>query len=226
MTSNPVGTMVYLSPEARIAVLTTGSRYNPFRSDVYSLGITVLHAALLDLPEELSVMDGLEARIQAIISSLSYSDKVKGILRRMLVREESQRATVEEVVGMAEDALQRVSLDSPLLADSPLAESRDSSIRPATTEEAKSPDRSLRHRERREDRKISAVITARYYQLFDGGSFAWRRKVPLRETVNCNSDSVVTFVKAGRMFLCGGGNRPCTSPHREQSIPHPRNRYR
>ena len=62
--------------------------HNPFKSDVFSLGLTFLHMASLELPESLNKYP---SRVAPAIASLGYSDKVKWLLSWMLEFKEPSR---------------------------------------------------------------------------------------------------------------------------------------
>lgn len=62
-----------------------------FKSDVYSLGLTFLYMASLDNIADLSLIQGLQSKIDARINSISqYGDTVKYILRCMLNESEGE----------------------------------------------------------------------------------------------------------------------------------------
>lgn len=57
---------------------------NRFKSDVYSLGVTFLAAALLRTPQLATDGERLEATLQTEISQVQYSDKTQNLLKSML----------------------------------------------------------------------------------------------------------------------------------------------
>lgn len=92
-----VGTLAYLSPilkEHFLASIETGKnlqvRHNPFKSDVYSLGLTILHMCTLIQPS-LNCGPNLELRIENSISKLKYSVFVKNLIKSMLIVTEPKR---------------------------------------------------------------------------------------------------------------------------------------
>ena len=92
-----VGTLAYLSPILKEHFLTsveTGKnlqvRHNPFKSDVYSLGLTILHMCTLIQPS-LNSGPNLEIRIENSIDKLKYSVFVKNLVKAMLVVNEQKR---------------------------------------------------------------------------------------------------------------------------------------
>ena len=95
------GTPLYLSPLLRNA-LTSNMRavqHNAYKSDVYSLGLTLLHMAKLNPPVEVMVGDPQMrvARMEQTIASLNYSQSLQYLLRCMLADEEDVRPTFVEV---------------------------------------------------------------------------------------------------------------------------------
>lgn len=98
------GTPLYLSPKIREAYMQyfngPGARvaHNVYKSDVYSLGLTMIHVMTLLPPNELAFTNGLEARIEAMMSRIThYSTAVKRIVRRMMIVEESLRPDFVEL---------------------------------------------------------------------------------------------------------------------------------
>ena len=97
------GTIAYFSPLLFQAYVDTikgrnvsgDVRHNPVKSDVYSLGLSFLHMALLSKPLELNNLDvGVEAlqkEVDTTIIRLRYGKKVKQILSSMLQVQESRR---------------------------------------------------------------------------------------------------------------------------------------
>jgi len=100
-----VGTPLYFSPQLAagyMSVLATGDsqvEYDPFKADVYALGITVLYMArggningLLPLLGKVDVM--------ATVWALSCSDWLKQLLAGMLQEQEGQRWDIEYVLSL------------------------------------------------------------------------------------------------------------------------------
>ena len=74
--------------------------YDPFRSDVYSLGMTLLSMAALQIFSEAS--EGLnswekEGGMEGIIGGLQYSEGFKRVLRKMLIWENEIRPDFKEM---------------------------------------------------------------------------------------------------------------------------------
>ena len=107
-----VGTVLYLSPALKQGYLdmwegrnATGEvKHNPFKSDMYSLGLTFLALATLEPPAGLnSIGQGVEAlrmKLQRRINSIRYSAKVKQVLSVMLEPVEDLRPTFQLLLDM------------------------------------------------------------------------------------------------------------------------------
>lgn len=86
------GTMPYLSPALR-ADLAAGrmrSTHDPVKSDVYSLGVTMLELALLQRPD-LNTIYRLEERITQFLSKLRSPSLLRSLLSKMLIVDEAAR---------------------------------------------------------------------------------------------------------------------------------------
>ena len=107
-----VGTVLYLSPAIKQAYLdmwegrnTTGEvKHNPFKSDVFSLGLTCLALATLEAPSGLNNLsqgtEALQKRISKRVSETRYSSKVKQVLNVMLHAKEELRPTFPQLLEM------------------------------------------------------------------------------------------------------------------------------
>jgi serine/threonine protein kinase len=82
------GTVLYLSPILRKCIREKYVVHNPFKSDIFSLGLSLLHMAKL---QPIPPLGNIEQQIFPAISSLQYSDQLKGWLGWMLAIEESDR---------------------------------------------------------------------------------------------------------------------------------------
>ena len=94
--SSLLGTMSYFSPLLRAAYLRGGVtqvQHNAFKSDVYSLGMMLLHLTLLDLPQKLRELPNLQQNLDTELNRLRprYSEKWVELLRCMLKVEEDSR---------------------------------------------------------------------------------------------------------------------------------------
>lgn len=98
ITISLAGTPLYLSPILRASFINMNAKkkherpvHNPYKSDVYSLGLTFMAMANLRPSSELATLDGLEAKIEKAISEIAYSEVVKTLLSLMLKVDENER---------------------------------------------------------------------------------------------------------------------------------------
>lgn len=105
------GTPFYMSPKIREAY----SHYftNPdikvehdvYKSDVFSLGITMLHLLTLNPPHSLIYLDRLQNRVDLAVDAVSnYSPGLTSLLRVMLVVEESQRPDFLDLLKLIDES--------------------------------------------------------------------------------------------------------------------------
>ena len=87
-----LGTTTYMSPLLRQARENRARTvdHNPFKSDVYSLGLTILAMARLE-PVDSPQVSTLEADVSAAVSALPYSKSLTQLLTEMLTFDESSR---------------------------------------------------------------------------------------------------------------------------------------
>lgn len=94
------GTVPYFSPLQLKAYVEFVSgrnpsgqvRHNPYKSDVFSLGLTFFHMASLKAPTGFNALqEATEGLVARGVARLEYSARVKQLLRRMLVLEEAAR---------------------------------------------------------------------------------------------------------------------------------------
>ena len=147
------------------------------------------------VPEELRTGDNLETSTEQVISRLNYSENFKNMLRKMLIVDENQRATIEKITEQADEGLQS---EPSLRVDTP----GDS----VASEETKSP--AAAQKSRAEDKKFLSILQNRCFCFYDVVSEKWLKRVPLRMQINFNGDSACTFLKGGRIFACAGGTKP------------------
>jgi len=114
--------MFYMSPQVRESFIRD-TEYNPFKADVYSLGLTAVAAASLKLPINVWPLAGMDEKARQVVQELGYSQELQRLLIRMLSYEEAQRPSMQQVY----DAL------IPL----PSGSSRDLSAHPASQDEFK-----------------------------------------------------------------------------------------
>jgi serine/threonine protein kinase len=93
-----MGTVYYLSPILRDAYGKSDPnvKHNAYKSDVYSLGMTLLVMSCLEFPQVLTSIGG-EAGLFQVINGLNYSNDLKGLLQWMLTHDEADRPTFKEI---------------------------------------------------------------------------------------------------------------------------------
>ena len=104
-----VGTPLFLSPQLLEALSerirtgsSVGTKYNPFKSDVFSLGLTIVHLATLSPPTGIGSLPGLEGKLEALVQTVGYSEWIKELIRRMLKVREEDRISIEDVLSYVE----------------------------------------------------------------------------------------------------------------------------
>ena len=87
------GTPMYLSPKLRLAMSKgeTMVSHNVYKSDVYSLGLTMVALMKMNFPVELASASTTDEYTQEVIETLPYSGYWREILRNMLWMDEDQR---------------------------------------------------------------------------------------------------------------------------------------
>lgn len=127
------GSPFFLSPELKekyLQYLTqpeTTLAYDPFKSDVYSLGVTFAYMITLEPPMVLAKLEGLEETTSSYVNSLETSEETKDVLRTMLDVSPERRPSFAEL-------LDRLNSHSALLS-APL---QALSLQPQPAEEGKS----------------------------------------------------------------------------------------
>lgn len=98
------GTPLYLSPEVRKAYsdhlvgnTLQNFSHDPFKSDIYSLGLTFLFMASLRECTDLLHMTDLELKTQNRINELNYYPNLKNILFKMLKFNKDERISFNEL---------------------------------------------------------------------------------------------------------------------------------
>jgi serine/threonine protein kinase len=102
--SRIVGSPLYLSPQLKAAhcqsifsPLTQPISCNHYKSDVYSLGATMLAMARLEVPLELMGLEGLWGKTEGVLQGLRGFGVLAGWLRWMLAVEEGDRPDFVEL---------------------------------------------------------------------------------------------------------------------------------
>ena len=118
------GTQFYISPDQRKCQLGRVSDYNPFKVDVFALGMTVFVAASLDPPfnsTPLWPLENFDQETKGKVQSLSYSADLQNLLIQLLSEQEQNRPDMQEVLQIAYAQLSRicreVSLEAKAAAD-------------------------------------------------------------------------------------------------------------
>jgi serine/threonine protein kinase len=105
------GTPMYLSPELREYYSTPerqrprNPRYNPYKSDVYSLALTLLYLLQLSPPCALTRLEDLQEATRKQVADLRVSDTMKEILTSMLACDESMRPDCIMMKQLLDDLL-------------------------------------------------------------------------------------------------------------------------
>jgi len=87
-----VGTPFYMSPELKLALTAdlAKAQYNPYKSDVYSLGMTLLFCYQLEPPHSLLDLRILQERTDEVLQAVAFP-KLRELLRCMLIIDQETR---------------------------------------------------------------------------------------------------------------------------------------
>jgi len=103
------GSPFFLSPELKREYSQvimkggqSGLRYDPYKSDVYSLGVTFVYMALLEPPMELMDTSALAAVTEQLMGKLTEYPQFRVIADRMLTESPEARCSFEEIVEFVE----------------------------------------------------------------------------------------------------------------------------
>lgn len=93
------GTPFFLSPELKQSFhqALQGVPYDPFKSDVYSLGLTILCMAMLNTPSEMNSLVNLEQTTAAYLGNLTWYPDTQSYLRTMLAVDPNIRPSFMEI---------------------------------------------------------------------------------------------------------------------------------
>ena len=100
------GSPFYLSPELKtqfLSSLETGSQeaeYDPYKSDVYSLGVTLLFMARLKPPVQLSSIPTLREQTEKLVQDCGGYPRIQRMLRGMLEIDPQRRISLEGLKEM------------------------------------------------------------------------------------------------------------------------------
>ena len=107
-----LGSQPYLSPDLRRYFLSASSEggqalHNPFKSDVYSLGLVFLYMTTLELPQHFTDLQNLQGKLDHYISEQvqGYSANWRAVLKRMLMVLEMFRPDFLGLQHIVEDPL-------------------------------------------------------------------------------------------------------------------------
>lgn len=106
------GTVSYYSPALKRAyaeALSSGGvvqslTHHSFKSDVFSLGLTILSAARLQDPTDLQILEGLAEAINRKVQELPYSPPFKQMLLKLLAVNEDDRMDFTALQAAVEEA--------------------------------------------------------------------------------------------------------------------------
>ena len=99
------GTPFFLSPELKLKLAESmqggnaKNLYDPYKSDVYSLGVTMLYMGSLQPPNSLMKASDPDT-VEAVLQTLGSYDRLKSILRQMLSVSPDSRPSFAEIVQM------------------------------------------------------------------------------------------------------------------------------
>ena len=100
LTNSPQGTLPYMCKQARLSLISEENRYEPFKADIYALGITTLYLAALAPPfRPRETGHGFVSVANETLGSLRLSEGFKRLLRAMLAEEEAPRADIDAVLS-------------------------------------------------------------------------------------------------------------------------------
>jgi len=100
LTNSFQGTLPYTCKQVRLAYVSEEYRYNPYKADIYALGITTLYLAALAPPFRQSKSGpGFVSLATETLDSLLLTEGFKRLLQAMLAEEEAQRADLDAVLS-------------------------------------------------------------------------------------------------------------------------------
>lgn len=115
------GSPFFLSPELKreySQIIIRGGnanmRYDPYKSDVYSLGVTFVYMALLEPPMELMNTASLAEVTEEVLAKLVDYPKFRVIAGKMMVENPEERCSFEDIIRSAEGYFSASSLKSQM----------------------------------------------------------------------------------------------------------------
>ena len=100
LTNSAQGTLPYMSREARVAFIDSEARYDPFKADIYSLGMTTLYLCALEPPFRRNANGpGYVNLSTEVIGRLGCSTEMKRLLQQMLSDQPAQRPDIETILS-------------------------------------------------------------------------------------------------------------------------------
>ena len=124
------GSPFFLSPELKQKYLQFLSQpnielaYDPFKSDVYSLGLTFGYMITLDPPSALAKIEGLEEETKEYVSALPVSGQMKEVLREMLQVNPVSRPSFEAILVKLNSVQITEELQALAIQEKPAAEAK------------------------------------------------------------------------------------------------------
>lgn len=95
-----VGILKYMSPQIRLMELGEKDSYDPFKGDVFALGMTLYAMASLDDSDNVG-LQSFDSEIRSKVQSLPYSPKILYLLSSMLSVSEEDRPSMQSVFHLA-----------------------------------------------------------------------------------------------------------------------------
>lgn len=100
LTNSTNGTLPYMCRQVRLSLIDAENRYDPFKADIFSLGMTTLYLSALEPPFRPNANGPGSVNISdEVIGRLSVSPGLKQLLQKMVSEEERQRPDIETVLS-------------------------------------------------------------------------------------------------------------------------------
>ena len=96
LTVSTVGTISFMNPKERMILAGHPTYYNPFKADVYSLGLTAIRMAFLETQDKAPLLtEQHDDLMRAALQPLSYSQGLKNLLLSMVSFRETRRPDMQ-----------------------------------------------------------------------------------------------------------------------------------